>query len=212
MKIGGLQRFSLIDYPGKVSAVIFTQGCNFRCPFCHNPQLVIPRKFEPALSHEMIFSFLRKRKNQLQGIVITGGEPTCHDDLLDFVVRIKKMGFLVKLDTNGSNPLILSALLSRKLIDYVAMDIKAPLHKYESLAGVAIHLEDIRKSIDLLMTSGIDYNFRTTVVPGLLDEKDLLDISILIKGSKHYVRQEFVGSENILDPRIRVTNSQEKSV
>lgn len=135
MQIGGLQKFSLLDYPGKISAVVFTQGCNFRCPYCHNPELVDPARYQECLPEEEIFSFLETRRGKLEAVTVTGGEPTLQKSLAPFLRRIKDMGFLVKLDTNGSRPDVLEELLRQKLIDYIAMDIKAPLEKYEAVTG-----------------------------------------------------------------------------
>lgn len=198
MKIAGFQKFSLIDYPGKISAIIFTQGCNFRCPYCHNPELVNSKLFTEILDEESILSFLKKRFGKLDGVVITGGEPLLQSDLIEFVNEIKKIGYFVKLDTNGSYPEILERLLTENLIDYVAMDIKAPLEKYSDIAQVNISTEKIMKSIVMLLNSNIDYEFRTTVVKPLLTEEDLISIAKLIKGAKRYVLQKFVKSK-ILD-------------
>lgn len=130
MEIGGLQKFSLIDYPGKISAVIFTRGCNFRCPYCHNPELVIPAFFTQGYAVDDIFAFFRSRREKLDGIVITGGEPTVQKDLIEFMSKVKALGFFLKLDTNGSNPGILKKVISLGLVDFVAMDIKAPFDRY----------------------------------------------------------------------------------
>jgi pyruvate formate lyase activating enzyme len=135
MKIGGLQKFSLLDYPGKISAVVFTQGCNFRCPYCHNPELVDPERFQECIPEDEIFAFLETRRGKLEAVTVTGGEPTIQNGLSSFVRRIKDMGFMVKLDTNGSRPEVLEELIRHKLIDYIAMDIKAPLEKYEAVTG-----------------------------------------------------------------------------
>jgi len=198
MKIPYFQKFSLIDYPGKISTIIFTQGCNFRCPYCHNPELVNPELFTETLEEEAIFSFLRNRKNKLDAVVITGGEPTLQPDLMEFAEKIKEMGYLVKLDTNGSNPGLLRKLINRALVDYVAMDIKATLEKYPKVARVNICTEKIKESIEIILRSDIDYEFRTTVVKPLLEIDDLIGIAELIKGAKKYVIQKFVSSK-ILD-------------
>jgi len=196
MKIGGFQRFSLIDYPGKISAIIFTQGCNFRCPYCHNPELVDPKLFTSALDEDLIFSFLRKRVGKLDGVVITGGEPLLQHDLIEFIKKVKEMGYLVKLDTNGSYPEKLERLLD--LIDYIAMDIKAPLEKYHDVVRADVCTEKIMESITMILNGNIDYEFRTTVVKDLLTEDDLICIAKLIRGAKRYVLQKFVVSK-ILD-------------
>jgi len=196
MKIGGFQRFSLIDYPGKISAIIFTQGCNFRCPYCHNPELIDPKLFTSAIDEDLILSFLRKRVGKLDGVVITGGEPLLQHDLIEFIKKIKEMGYLVKLDTNGSYPEKLERLLD--LIDYIAMDIKAPLEKYRNVVRTDVCTEKIMESITIILNGDIDYEFRTTVVKALLTEDDLICIAKLIRGAKRYVLQKFVASK-ILD-------------
>jgi pyruvate formate lyase activating enzyme len=195
MKIGGLQKVSLIDYPGKISAVIFLQGCNFRCPYCHNPELVDPQRFEAALSEDDLFRFLDTRRGKLDGVSITGGEPTIHNDLSDFVRHIKDMGFLVKLDTNGSSPDVLQRLIDEKLLDYIAMDIKGPLKKYETITRVRTQPEVLLKSIGMIMNSGIAYEFRTTAVKPLLTKKDFPVIVKLIEKANRYVIQKFTPSK-----------------
>jgi pyruvate formate lyase activating enzyme len=192
MKIGGIQKFSLIDYPGKTCAIIFTIGCNFRCKYCHNPELVIPEQYAKEIPIQEIFSFLESRKNKLDAICITGGEPTLHADLIDFIKEIKKMGFLVKLDSNGSNPEVLKEIIDKKLIDYIAMDVKALPEKYDKIIGWKISADKLSKSIDLIMNSGIDYEFRTTITRELTSLKDLEDIAKKIKGAKRYFLQKFI--------------------
>lgn len=162
MRIGGFQKFSLIDFPQKTSAIIFTQGCNFRCEYCHNPELVYHNLFKIPIPAEQIFLFLETRKDQLDAVVITGGEPTCQEDLEDFIYRIKSIGYLVKLDTNGSNPQILKCIIDKKLVDFVAMDIKAPFDKYSYLTCVPVDIEKIRTSIEIIKNSQIKFEFRTT--------------------------------------------------
>lgn len=186
MIIGGLQKFSLLDYPDKISAIIFTQGCNFRCQFCYNPMLVWPQvgkiKYSTSpeeeekghrLSEDGLFRFLEERVGKLQGIVITGGEPTLHQDLPEFIKKIRDLGFNVKLDTNGTNPKMLQKLLGEKLIDYIAMDLKATEEKYEQVTGVKINFKNIQESVKIIMSSKLPYEFRTTVVPGLIEKKDI---------------------------------------
>ncbi len=191
MHIGGFQRFSLIDFPGRVSGIIFVAGCNFRCPYCHNPELVNPALFPPPIEKEEIVSFFKNRIGKLDGVVITGGEPTLASDLISFIRKFKEMHYLVKLDTNGSHPDILDILLSEGLIDYVAMDIKAPFEKYEEITKVKIDTEKIQKSINLIMSRNVEYEFRTTYFTPLLSEEDIVKISILIKGAKRYAIQRF---------------------
>lgn len=192
MLIGGLQKLTLIDYPSKVSAIIFTIGCNFRCRYCYNTRLVDPKLFreEDVISEEEIFSFLKSRVDKLDAVVVTGGEPTLHKDLDVFISKIKDMGFLVKLDSNGTNPDVLQSLIDRKLIDYIAMDIKNDFKNYEKIVNVKFDVSKIQKSIDVIINSGIDYEFRTTAAPGVTKE-DILNISEYIKGAKKYYLQVF---------------------
>jgi len=197
MLIGGIQKSTLIDYPGNIAAIIFTQGCNFRCPYCHNPELVKPELFTGKIDTEKIFSFLELRKGKLDAISITGGEPTLQPDLYDFIKRIKEMGFKVKLDTNGTNFEILKKLIDDKLIDYIAMDIKAPLEKYEEVVKMKVNLENIKKSIEFIIDSDIESEFRTTIVKSLLSFEDFEKIGELIKNAPYYVVQKFVESKAI---------------
>ena len=199
MRIGGFQKFSLIDYPGKICAIVFTQGCNFRCPYCHNPELVKPSLFGKTIPEEEIFSFLEKRKGKLDAVEITGGEPTLQKDLVDFIRRIKEMGYLVKLDTNGSNPEILLEIINHGLVDYIAMDIKAPLEKYKEVIHSVINPEKIKRSIRTIMSSNIKYEFRTTVVKSQLSKEDIINIGKLIEGAELYILQKFIPSKT-LDP------------
>lgn len=171
MRIGGFTKQSFIDWEGKTTAVIFTKGCNFRCGYCHNPELVYPKLIEQSedIPVAEIFDFLSTRKNWLDGVVITGGEPTVQKDLKDFIVKVKKMGFVVKLDTNGFLPKILKELLKSNLIEYVAMDIKTvfDLEAYQNICGSKDQqlLQKVEESVEILKESGIDYQLRTTVVP-----------------------------------------------
>ncbi len=197
MLIGGLQKFSLIDYPGKICAIVFTQGCNLRCPYCHNPELVKPELFDTPLSENKVFSFLENRKGKLDAVEITGGEPTLQPDLLEFVKKIKDMGFLVKLDSNGTNPHVLERIIKNKLVDYLAMDVKAPLEKYSQVVGVRVNIANIRYSINLIMKSGINYEFRTTVVKSLLPREDIIKIGKLIRGAENYFLQRFILSKTL---------------
>ena len=189
MKVGGLQKLSLIDYPGNPAAVIFTQGCNMQCPYCHNPQLVYPELFEKVLSEEDLFNFLKKRQGVLKGIVITGGEPTIHADLPEFAKKIKALGYAIKIDTNGSSPDTLKLLIAENLIDFIAMDIKAPLQKYGLFYKGDI--ADIEKSINIIKSSLLPHQFRTTYDTDILDENDIKDIRFLA-GSSEFVVQECI--------------------
>jgi len=192
MFIGGFQKISLIDYPGKICSIVFTVGCNFRCGYCHNPELVIPKQYPKRIPLDEILSFLLKRKGKIDAITITGGEPTLHPDLANFMRSIKKLGFLIKLDSNGTNPKSLQNIIDNKLINYLAMDIKAPLEKYSNIANVPVDINKIKQSIELVMNSGIPYEFRTTVVKSQLNKNDFLKIGQLIKGSRLYALQKFI--------------------
>lgn len=192
MKIGGLQKVSLIDYPGLICAVVFLQGCNFKCSYCHNPELVDQRLFQPCIKENDVLDFLATRKGKLDAVTITGGEPTIQDDLVPFIKQIKKMKFTIKLDTNGSQPQVIRALLDKKLLDFIAMDIKAPLEKYESVVKVPVNSDSIKESINLILKAKIPYEFRTTVVESQLEEKDIQQIAKLIPGAGCYVLQKFV--------------------
>jgi pyruvate formate lyase activating enzyme len=191
MRIGGLQKTSLIDFPGRVSAVVFLQGCNMRCPFCHNPELVLPHAFDKPMDEADLFSFLRRRVGQLDGIVISGGEPTVHRDLPDFVTRIRALGYAVKLDTNGSNPAMLGAMLGGGLLDYVAMDVKGPPGEYKRFCGANIPGEAVTQSIRAIIDSGVAHEFRTTAVPGLHTLEVLLETAACVRGADRYVVQAF---------------------
>jgi len=195
MNIGGWQRVSLIDYPEKICSTLFTQGCNFRCPYCHNPELVEAHLFGECLLGEDIFAFLEKRKGKVDAVSITGGEPTIQPDLVEFIQLIKEIGYLIKIDTNGSRPEVLEKLISRKLLDYIAMDVKAPLKKYRKMTRSDIRPDKIKESIQVIMDSGIAYEFRTTVVKSLLTKGDLGKIATLIKGARLHVLQKFVSSK-----------------
>lgn len=190
MNIGGLQKFSLSDYPGTPCAVIFCQGCNFRCPFCHNGEL-LPLERENCIPKNEIFSFLKKRRKVLQSIVISGGEPTLQGGLVDFISEIKALGYQIKLDTNGSQPEVLAHLLEQGLINFIAMDIKAPKKKYQKLAGAIIDLNAVEASIDLIFNSGIPHLFRTTWVKRLLTKHDISDIKQWLPTGATHITQEF---------------------
>ena len=197
MKIGGLQKVSLIDYPGLICATIFLQGCNFKCSYCHNPELVDTRLFQPCIKENEVLDFLNTRKGKLDAVTITGGEPTIQDDLAPLIKQIKKMKFAVKLDTNGSQPQIIKNLLAEKLLDFIAMDIKAPLEKYKSVVKVPVNSDSIKKSIRLILKSNIPYEFRTTIVESQLGENDILQIGKLISGAKSYALQKFVPAKTL---------------
>ncbi len=196
MLIGGFQKTSLIDYPKKIAAIVFTHGCNFRCHYCHNPELVTGA--EKIADENAILDFLDTRKGKLDGIVVTGGEPCLQKDLPDFLEKLKDKGFDVKLDTNGSRFDMLENVVLKGLVDYIAMDIKAPLTKYKKIIDTDIDIAEIENSIDLIMSCGIDYEFRTTVTEALLTVEDFEEIGAAVEGAKKYFLQNFVYSK-ILD-------------
>ncbi|MFB3926155.1 MAG: anaerobic ribonucleoside-triphosphate reductase activating protein [Syntrophales bacterium] len=194
-----MQRFSLIDYPGRICAIVFTRGCNFRCPYCHNPELVLPDAAESRVPENEFFSLLEKRRGKLDGVSITGGEPLLQPGMIPFVRQIKELGYCVKLDTNGSRPDILEEMIAERLLDFIAMDIKAPLEKYQDVVRSPVDTRQINRSISSIIRSGVDYEFRTTIVRSLLSEKDLLEIGRKIEGSERYVLQKFLPAKT-LDP------------
>jgi pyruvate formate lyase activating enzyme len=173
------------------------QGCNFKCPYCHNPELVDDKLFNKCLDEKEILDFLKKRIGKIDGVTITGGEPTIQNDLMSFIKRIKRMGFAVKLDTNGSLPDVLRNLLKEKLLDYIAMDIKAPLSKYENIAQVPLEINFIEESVRIILKAKIEHEFRTTVVQSLLTEGDILNIAGLIIGARRYTLQKFVPTKTL---------------
>jgi len=199
MVIGGLQKVSLIDFPGKVAAVIFTRGCNFRCPYCHNPELVDPDRYVSPLDEESVLLFLQSRVDRIQGVVISGGEPTIHEDLADFARRVRSLGYAVKLDTNGSSPRVLEELLADHLVDYIALDVKAPPDRYAEIARAQVDAESIRRSIRLLIRSRVPHEIRTTYAEPLLCPADLSEIAKEVHGCNLLVLQAF-RSGTILDP------------
>ena len=191
MKICGLNKTTLLDYPGCVSATIFVGGCNFRCPFCHNGDLVLCSDELPKYREEEIFSFLEKRRNVLEGVCVTGGEPTLYNELPEFIKKIKALGYKVKLDTNGSNPKMLKELVREKLVDYVAMDIKAPVYTYDKVCGVLVNIEKIKESVDFLKEKIVLYEFRTTVVDKLHCKEDIIEIGKWLVGAENYYLQNY---------------------
>ena len=182
MKIGGLLKFTLIDFPGRPAAVIFTQGCNFRCRYCHNPELVYPHMFTEPVAEEEIDAFLKRRQGTLEGVVVSGGEPTLFDDLPQFLSKLKSMGYAVKLDTNGTRPDMLKEIIDNKLVDFIAMDLKAPLEKYALITGVEFNMSIIQQSMDLIRSAGIGYEFRTTYDKEVLTDADIEAISQMAGG------------------------------
>ncbi len=197
MRIAGLQKFSMIDYDDKICAVVFTQGCNLFCPYCHNPKLVPMLSEDALLVEEEVLGFLQSRVNKLDGVVITGGEPLLQKNLIPFVEKLKQMGYLVKLDTNGVRPDLLENILKLNILDYVAMDIKTALDKYEQVVKVKVAPETVIKSIQLIKDSAINHEFRTTLVDGLISEEDIYSlVNYIPKGSSYYL-QNFQPSEHL---------------
>lgn len=210
MTLGGFQKLTLIDYPGKLATTVFTVGCSLRCPFCHNPELVNSSQFAVHSNLEKeFFEFLKKRKGKLEGVCITGGEPLIQKDIIDFIKKIKKLGYLVKLDTNGTRPDVLRKIIKDKLADFIAMDIKSSPKKYLKTSGIKTDIERIKLSVNMIMRSVIDYEFRTTAVPGLHAEKDFEEIAKWIQGAKAYYLQEY-REIKILDPRLKAKTKDKK--
>ncbi|MFV0362762.1 MAG: anaerobic ribonucleoside-triphosphate reductase activating protein [Suipraeoptans sp.] len=199
MVIQGLQKLTMLDYPDKMACTIFTCGCNFRCPFCHNASLVVDTHKYQKIPEEDVFAFLKKRQGMLEGVCVSGGEPLIQKDIEEFIEKIKEMGYLVKLDTNGSHPDILKRLIDNKLLDYVAMDIKNSREKYAKTIGVDDYdLSGVDKSIRLLMKGDMPYEFRTTVVKEFHTKSDFHDMARWIKGARAYYLQHFVDSEEMI--------------
>jgi pyruvate formate lyase activating enzyme len=209
MKIKGFIKTTFIEYPGKIASMIFLPGCNFRCSFCFNPELIFESDKIEDVNEKEVFDFLEKQKKWIDAVVISGGEPTLQKDLIDFIKKIKKLGFLVRIYTNGSNPEVLKKLVEEKLIDSIAMDIKAPLteKKYEKITNTKEFLKNVKDSISLIMNSGLDYEFRTTIVPSLHSDEDIEEIAKYIKGAKLFILQKFL-PENALDDNLKKLKTQ----
>lgn len=207
MEIKGFVEISLVDWDGKVSSVIFLPSCNMRCPYCYNPTMVLNSDRLPTVPFEEIKNYLKQNNGWIDGVVITGGEPTVHETLPALCHKIKELGFLVKLDTNGTNPSMVEELLDKELVDYIAMDIKAPLkeEKYPKASGINAEkvLEKIKKTIDILLRSKIEYEFRTTVIPKLHNEEDIEDICRKIRGCKKYVIQNYKSNVETINPLLK---------
>ncbi len=199
MKIGGLQKLTLIDYPNTIACTVFVTGCNFRCPWCYAPSLVLPERIKVMedMGEDNFFDFLDKRKGKLEGVVICGGEPTINRGIFDFIKKIKEKEFLVKIDTNGSQSDVIKELIEKKLIDYIAMDIKTSFRdekgnkKYDIATGIDANIEKIKESKDIILKGEVDYEFRTTVVSGIHTIKDIEEIAQDIKGAEKYFLQNF---------------------
>jgi len=198
MNIAGLQKMTLLDFPGRIACTVFLPGCNLRCPFCHNASLVLPEREKDVITEESLLEFLSSRKKKLDGVCITGGEPTLYIDLPELLRKIKAMGFQIKLDTNGTNPMMLEQVLKDGLCDYVAMDIKNSPEKYEATCGGIDVLEKVRQSAALLMAGTTDYEFRTTVMHPFHEPEDLVRIGQWLRGAKQYFIQGFVDSGDLL--------------
>lgn len=199
MIVCGFQKLTLLDFPGRVAATVFTGGCNLRCPFCHNATLVTDTKETPILATDEVLAYLKKRQGILDGVCVTGGEPTLQVDLPDFLRRLKEMGYAVKLDTNGTSPEVLRRLIAEHLVDYVAMDIKNCREKYGITAGkIPFDLSPIEKSVKLLMSGSIPYEFRTTTVRGIHSAADFRAIGTWIAGAERYFLQGFVDSGSLI--------------
>jgi len=189
MKIGGLVKFTLIDFPGCPAAIVFTQGCNFRCRYCHNPELVYPHMFGEPVSEEEVHAFLVRRQGTLEGVVVSGGEPTLQPDLIPFMQQLKDLGYKTKLDTNGSRPEVLQELIDKKLVDFIAMDIKAPFDKYALITGVDANANILRRSMELIRQSGLAYEFRTTYDKEVLTDDDIAAVLQLTEGKNFRVQE-----------------------
>lgn len=200
MIIQGLQKLTLLDFPGHTACTVFTAGCNFRCPFCHNASLVTHIDAAPVCTEEEFFAFLSKRQGLLDGVAITGGEPLLQKDIVDFLAKIKAAGFAVKLDTNGSRPQLLKEIVAKGLADYIAMDVKNTREKYPLTAGIdGKMLDDIDESIDFLINSDTDYEFRTTLVKNFHTDDDILCMAQRLQGAKHWFLQSFKDSGDLID-------------
>ncbi len=199
VEIKGLEKLAPGDFPGFLSATLFTGGCNFRCPYCHNADLVLRPGSLSTLSRESFWEFLDARQGWLEAVCVTGGEPLIHEDLVTFLGEIKARGLFIKLDTNGSYPQRLKELIEQGLLDFIAMDIKAPLENYALAAGVSVDIRAVLESISVIRNSGCRYAFRTTVVPGLIKEADAAEIAKMLEGADHYILQPFMAHQT-LDP------------
>ena len=211
MKISGLQKLTLLDYPGKMACTVFTYGCNFRCPFCHNALLVTEENSD-NISEAEFFAFLKKRQGILEGVCISGGEPTLQKDLTEFIGKIKAMGYAVKLDTNGSKPEVLRNLIEENLLDYVAMDIKNSPAKYSLTCGCEVDMVQVKESVSIIKESGIDHEFRTTTVRELHSADDFNEIAEWLAGDSRYFLQHFEDSGNLIGDNLSAFNKDEMTI
>jgi len=210
MDITGLQKTTLLDYPGKIACTVFFAGCNFRCPFCHNASLVTTdHRPQPLMDDEALLAFLATRRRKLDGVCITGGEPTLQPELPQLLRKIRDMGFSVKLDTNGSRPAVLKQLVNDGLVDYVAMDIKSSPENYDRLCGTPTDLEAIRESAAFLMADSVDHEFRTTLVKPLHTQQDMISIGRWLRGAKRYFLQQFVDSGDLIGSGMEAFSAKE---
>lgn len=201
MRICGLNKTTLLDYPGKVAATVFLGGCNFRCPFCQNGSLVLAPQEEPEIQLEKLWAFLEKRRGILDGVCVTGGEPTLSPQLPELLEKIKELGYLVKLDTNGSNPEVVDELLKKRLVDYIAMDVKTSKEEYKKVAGTeSVNIEKICQSVEMIMDRAPDYEFRTTVVKELHGKEDFESMGEWLSGAKVCYLQAYRDSEGVIRP------------
>ncbi len=200
MNIRGLYKTSLVDFPGKITSVIFTGGCNLRCGYCHNPDMVLGSSGTSAVSEDYVFDFLSGRKNLIDGVTVTGGEPSLQADLLDFLKKIKDMGFLIKLDTNGFSPEVIKSVTASDLADYIALDIKSSPPKYRDVTGRDYPFTTVLETIDILKNSGIDFELRTTCIPQLVTDEDIVLIGENVGRVKKYFLQQFVNTGRLVDP------------
>ena len=207
MKISGIQKLSLVDFDGHIAATVFVSGCNFACPFCHNSSLALNNS--EGMNTSEILEYLEKRKNMLDAVCISGGEPTLYKDLPLFIRQIKEMGYLIKLDTNGTNPAMIKQLYEDKLIDYVAMDIKNSYEKYPETAGKCVDIDSIKQSIKYIMSCGIDYEFRTTLIKEFHSIDDIKLISNMIKNAKKYFLQKFQDNDNCIASGLNEINKSD---
>lgn len=202
MDIKGLQKVSLVDFPGGICSTLFVGGCNLRCSYCYNKDLVLNPQNVPTISTGEILNYLKQKSSFLDAACISGGEPTLQEDLLDFLAEIKKLGLKVKLDTNGTKPEVISRLLQEDLLDYVALDLKAPFTKYTSISGSAVDPAKLKETIALLKNSSVEHEFRTTVIPELLKDEDIFNIAAEIAGCRRYVLQQFHPRSTMIDPSL----------
>lgn len=208
MRISGFQKLTLLDFPGRISCIIFTQGCNYKCAYCQN-SLLIPHSSEELIAEDEIFNYLELRKKVLDGVVISGGEPTIQSGLVEFIRKIKQLGLLVKLDTNGSNPALIKQLLEEKLVDYIAMDIKNDLSEYEIITKCNVSIDNIKKSIKIISNSVIEHEFRTTIIKNIHTLDKIFNICKIIGKDNPIYLQNFEQSENVLDKNLKSFSKDE---